>query len=342
MNRIRMLGTFFLICNVVIFFLPELYIRQENYPEQVFSQFSFARDCFLSASANTEPRVSANMRILVFLFIILPLMASIVCGIAGFIERVSGRYIAVGTIVTGLLYFVHFLVADQIWPVRLNNAQSYDRGIGWWLLAVSMAGTLFTGIWQLVISGRKTVVEADIMPEEQETEQPVLAQNSAEDIIKEISGESRGAFYTPYADRAEDYTASQTQTQLEVNMPLTAFPEQAVQEPGEQEVNRSRGVMLGISGVFQGAEIAMKSGEAMNLGRDLSNDLVFQDAPHVSRSHCAIIWQAERQKYMIEDWSSNGCFINGALERLPKNVPVVLEPGTVVDIGDRTNRFRLE
>jgi hypothetical protein len=46
--------------------------------------------------------------------------------------------------------------------------------------------------------------------------------------------------------------------------------------------------------------------------------------------------------FSIIDYSSTGTFKNGNTNCLPQNMRVFLEPGSVIDIGDETNRFILE
>lgn len=103
----------------------------------------------------------------------------------------------------------------------------------------------------------------------------------------------------------------------------------------------SKGVMVGLSGIFQGAEIVFQPGETLKLGRGNANHLIFAQADRVSRNHCEITWRHDRGNYQILDYSSNGCFVNGGEECIPKNIVIELKPGTVLDIGDQTNRFWL-
>ena len=103
-----------------------------------------------------------------------------------------------------------------------------------------------------------------------------------------------------------------------------------------------RGVMVGITGMYAGAEIPFKPGEELKFGRDNVNDVVFPEARKISRTHCTITWDAQKEEFYIVDNSSNGCFINEMDECIPQNLPIRLEVGTILDIGDDTNRFRLE
>lgn len=269
-DRIRLLGGFFLLSNVLIFFLPILTIQQENYPEQTYSQLSFVRNLLSSDADSVQLSASGGMRFVTVLFILFPLILSLGSGVLHFVKRFEKKYVAGMGVAAGCLYFCQIYFEKLLWPKRLNDAQIYSRRIGWWLLLAVAFGVLITEGVSLFIFFRK-----------------------------------------------QRFSGAKVSIQ-------------------------PRGVMVGVAGVFQGREISLKPGETIQIGRDLTNDLVFTDAAHVSRSHCSITWLPERQKYLIEDRSSNGCFINGALERLPKNVQIALDPGTVVDIGDRTNRFRLD
>lgn len=100
--------------------------------------------------------------------------------------------------------------------------------------------------------------------------------------------------------------------------------------------------MRGLVGIYAGAEIPFQDGESIRLGRLTDNDLVFDGQGSVSRKHCTLTWYGDRKKFSILDYSSSGCYINGEKECLPQNIAVWLEPGTVIDIGNAENRFRLE
>lgn len=104
----------------------------------------------------------------------------------------------------------------------------------------------------------------------------------------------------------------------------------------------ARGVMVGLTGMYTGAEIAFEDGMMIRLGRLPDNDLVFENETHISRRHCEISWSATRKQFNIKDFSSSGSYINGSEECLPQNIDTPLSPGTILDIGDENNRFRLE
>jgi len=85
-----------------------------------------------------------------------------------------------------------------------------------------------------------------------------------------------------------------------------------------------------VAGNGAGTEYPLEKTE-LQLGRDLSNDIVIND-PEVSRRHARLSLQPEG--YILEDLgSTNGTFIRG--QRLA--APVVLRPGELITIGEKVN-----
>jgi pSer/pThr/pTyr-binding forkhead associated (FHA) protein len=85
-----------------------------------------------------------------------------------------------------------------------------------------------------------------------------------------------------------------------------------------------------LSGVGAGTEYPLEKTE-LQLGRDLSNDIVIND-PEVSRRHAHLTLEGDG--YILEDLgSTNGTFIRG--QRLA--APVVLRPGEAITIGEKVN-----
>lgn len=83
-----------------------------------------------------------------------------------------------------------------------------------------------------------------------------------------------------------------------------------------------------LSGVGAGTEYPLEKTE-LQLGRDLSNDIVIND-PEVSRRHAHLLLEGDG--YILEDLgSTNGTFIRG--QRLA--APVVLRPGETITIGEK-------
>jgi len=83
-----------------------------------------------------------------------------------------------------------------------------------------------------------------------------------------------------------------------------------------------------LTGVGAGTEYPLEKTE-LQLGRDLSNDIVIND-PEVSRRHAHLLLEGDG--YILEDLgSTNGTFIRG--QRLA--APVVLRPGETITIGEK-------
>jgi len=108
------------------------------------------------------------------------------------------------------------------------------------------------------------------------------------------------------------------------------------------KIETVRGVLVGLAGIYKGAEIPIQDGETIRIGRTADNDLVFENQQKVSRKHCVISFHRDKECFKIVDTSSNGSFTNGSQECLPQNMEICLKPGTILDFGSEENRFRLE
>lgn len=120
-------------------------------------------------------------------------------------------------------------------------------------------------------------------------------------------------------------------------------PEYRVTDESVQpEAAARHGVIVGIEGMYKGAQIQMEDGQKLRMGRNNENDLIFSGQLHVSRKHCVVIWHEASKQYSFYDTSSTGTYLNGTEETVPQNMEVMLEPGCTLALGDETNVFRLE
>ncbi|MCO6417941.1 type VI secretion system-associated FHA domain protein TagH [Siccirubricoccus sp. KC 17139] len=72
---------------------------------------------------------------------------------------------------------------------------------------------------------------------------------------------------------------------------------------------------------------------SLSLGRGPQNDWVLQDASaQLSKLHCTIAFVGGN--YVLTDVSTNGVFLNGAPERMPRDSQVVLQEGDEFRLGD--------
>ena len=76
------------------------------------------------------------------------------------------------------------------------------------------------------------------------------------------------------------------------------------------------GMIIGIRGEYNGAQIQIFNGEKIYIGRSSESNLVLSNKK-ASRKHCCIAYDAKEDKYSIVNYSSNGTYLNGGqlLER---------------------------
>ncbi|MDL2217621.1 FHA domain-containing protein [Christensenellaceae bacterium OttesenSCG-928-M15] len=106
--------------------------------------------------------------------------------------------------------------------------------------------------------------------------------------------------------------------------------------------NAQTGSITGLSGMYAGQDLPIAANEELVIGRDnaFCNLIVDQHADKVSRKHCSVTYDASRRVYMVTDYSTNGTFVDGG-NRLVANMPTMLQRGTVIALGSRENRFKL-
>ncbi len=120
-------------------------------------------------------------------------------------------------------------------------------------------------------------------------------------------------------------------------------PEMQGQSMPQTRLGEPKGIMRGLNGLYAGAEIDLKHGTII-IGRDANRaNLVYDDScTKVSRKHCEMSYDVQAKLFVIVDTSSNGTFKNENPNCLPQNMRINLEPGSIIDIGDESNRFILE
>ncbi len=109
----------------------------------------------------------------------------------------------------------------------------------------------------------------------------------------------------------------------------------------EKPSNNQSGTITGMSGMYAGQSIPLASNVELLIGRDSSCNLIIdKNSSKLSRRHCGIVFDPARGVYMVTDYSSNGTYIDGGT-RLATNVSTPLQRGSIIDLGNRENRFRL-
>nr|WP_296078053.1 FHA domain-containing protein [uncultured Ruminococcus sp.] len=102
------------------------------------------------------------------------------------------------------------------------------------------------------------------------------------------------------------------------------------------------GIILGLSGIYEGAIFKINPAELIVIGRDptYSNIVINENCNYVSRKHCSIKYNHINKTYEVTDFSKNGVIINKST-LLSKGRRMTLNKGSVIEIGDSSNSFKL-
>lgn len=323
MNRwakfFRTVGGIFLLADLAVMFLPFMLISQENYSDISYSQFDFIK-MVLNGDVSKEKLLAVGI------LIILPAVLALIFGIIGIVSGEKQIISGIGSIIVSGLNIAFLLNMKLFEPERINDAQVYKKDIAFWALAGITAVFLLCGMISFFVRPRRL--------KRKENQEVIYQQekDSSENIA-----DSKKQIYLSEEDEKkipEPLPEVNPVAQIEISPLDVTQPLDGMQT--------ARGVMVGLSGDYKGAEIPFKAGETLKIGRAVTNDLIFSEAERISRFHCAITWIPEMQKYQIVDTSSNGSFINEMEECIPQNIAIYLEPGTILDLGNKENRFRLE
>lgn len=102
--------------------------------------------------------------------------------------------------------------------------------------------------------------------------------------------------------------------------------------------NHISGHIYGLRGMYATADIDISDGTPLVIGRSpkLAN-LVIND-PQISKVHCVIEYNSEKQKYSFIDKSTNGTFLKDG-KRLYPNRRYVFNAGDVFFLANIDNMF---
>lgn len=306
----RSFGGFLILLNLINFFLPLTRRTQEGYNSLCWSQFQYVRALFRKSLPYVGEKiipVTGAQVVLILCCMVLPLILVLAAGIWGIVGSPRQRGSSILVFVILILYILLAVFLESLWP-EAQLTQDYVREIASPLTIAVTGCSGVMAVLALIGTPRKVRKVQEKIPQVQEIKQQ----------------------------------------QIEAKYSIMLGPgqqEASVSEGGSADRKDSsipRGVMVGLSGVYVGAEIPMTDGEYIHLGRQKTNHLVFEGQAKVSRDHCKIKWDAAQGKFIIFDYSSTGSFVKGSHDCLPQNLEMPLEPGTIIAIGDDTNTFRLE
>lgn len=332
----RIAVVFLLLADIGFLFMPVIKTVQENYPTDIYSQADFIKDTFSKfIMGKSGLKISGSQALEIILFIVLPALLSVIFMIVSIVavsRQIISGFVA---IVTAVLNIVFTTKATGIGQIYKKQYQDIVRLRGLNMIMVLAVILIICGILIIITKPAKAKKNKDkdnMIPDVEQIKPKY-------EFIDEARPEQAG---TSAAEQVQN--APQVQSGEVTHDAGTAQNIENLQkaQPDNSGQGRPRGVMVGITGMYAGAEIPFKPGEELKFGRDNVNDVVFPEARKISRTHCTITWDAQKEEFYIVDNSSNGCFINEMDECIPQNLPIRLEVGTILDIGDDTNRFRLE
>ena len=191
--------------------------------------------------------------------------------------------------VSSILIFLVFLLDIIMFATKGNFLLQGEEGQSYLMGNGSM--------YALIISGVSSVFS-------------VLAWIATPKIVKETSDE------IPQVAEIK-----QQQVEAKYNVMLEEQPE----KPQAKQQMPPHGVLVGIQGLYAGAELAMKDGHRS-----------------VSRNHCKIRWNEAKQSYLFLDYSSSGTYLNGSQDCLPQNLEIEVPCGSQIALGNRENIFLLK
>lgn len=95
-----------------------------------------------------------------------------------------------------------------------------------------------------------------------------------------------------------------------------------------------------LTGQYKDAVFPVQHGEEVILGREQAKcHLVFQNEK-ISRVHCGIRYEWNKNGYLVTDYSMNGTFMQGGV-RLPKYQPTLCQRGSMLELGESGEAFML-
>ncbi len=311
MNRFaktfRVLASLCVLLNMASLFLPAVKRVQDNYSDLVWTQVDYIQGMLarlIPSLERGEVAVTNNQALWVFCFMFLPAVVSLAAGIWGIVGSQVQKTSSILVMVSLLLYAGMAATIDNLW-LETATGQAYCRGPAYvMLLSLSGLGTLFS-IAALIATPRKVkVVSNEILQLKDAEEQADVKYH-----ILDAEGQGRDG------------------------MEVSANTMQS--EP-------AHGVLVGVTGVYAGAQISIVDGQEILLGRGRNNHLVFEGQDDISRGHCKIRWDEAHQKYVINDYSANGSFIMGEENCLPQNLDILLDPGMTIMLANENNTFYLK
>ena len=302
-KKFRVMGSICLLLELVTLFLPFMKRVQENYPDDIWSRLDYIQGAIGTFTGNVRADLPQTFTTMQAAWILGLMALPLVIAVAACVWGIVGDH---RQRVSSILIFLVFLLDIIMFATKGNFLLQGEEGQSYLMGNGSM--------YALIISGVSSVFS-------------VLAWIATPKIVKETSDE------IPQVAEIK-----QQQVEAKYNVMLEEQPE----KPQAKQQMPPHGVLVGIKGLYAGAEIAMKDGEEIRLGRAEGNHLIFTGQRSVSRNHCKIRWNEAKQSYLFLDYSSSGTYLNGSNDCLPQNLEIEVPCGSQIALGNRENIFLLK
>ena len=302
-KKFRVMGSIAILLELAAAFLPFIKRVQENYPDVTWNQLNYIQGAFTALTKGTEQKLPEVLTSGQAVWVLIFMLLPLLIAVTAGVWGVVGDHTQKVSLMLIFLVFVLDIVL-----LAMGGQLKAEAGDGQTYLQA------YGGIVSLVISGAASLIS-------------ISAWIATPKTMKE------SAVSIP-----EVHEIKQQQIETKYNVMLD---QQAPQATAPQQMPQ-HGVLVGLKGMYEGAQIPMTDGEEILLGRAKGNHLIFTGQKSVSRRHCKLKWVAAKQKYIIHDYSSSGTYLNGLDDCLPQNLDMELPCGTQIALGNRDNIFLLK
>lgn len=134
----------------------------------------------------------------------------------------------------------------------------------------------------------------------------------------------------PQPEEEADYTQPAEEDDRTVPAAEWNMPEKAEHSGGSVECR---------GGIYAGAVIPLD--QELVIGRDETCCNLVVKGAQISRKHCSVRYDGQKEAYVVTDFSSNGIFDQNGT-KFPQNIPVICGAGTVFSIAQSGNEFLLK
>lgn len=145
------------------------------------------------------------------------------------------------------------------------------------------------------------------------------------ELTPELSRAVDHALMLDYRERTQDMK----QFMVELGLDTTLYDDKVVISPYVES----------IKGEHAGRRFNILKDTIITVGRSKQSDIAIPKNLYVSKHHCEIYYDSEKDRFYVEDYSTNGTYVNGV--RLAQGTLHELLPGQSFSIGDRNTVMKV-